>query len=167
MHVTVSTPGLLAMRRDLKTIAAAGLGKDLSRGLTRAAQPLRPAISAEATATLPSSGGYGPLMAKSVRVRAQSRADRLTALISVTVHAAGRKERRDIVRVDRGELRHPVYGRSRRLRRGLRAGTAIRNPWSVTKVPPGFASRPIDRLGPAVGKAGVEVVNDLMTRLRG
>lgn len=163
----VSTPGLLALRRDLKTIQAQGLGKDLQRGLSAAAKPLRPAIQAEAAATLPKGGGYNAVMSKSVRARNTVRSDRLSALITVTIYSAGKKERRDIVRVDAGVLRHPVYGRSRRLRRGPRAGTSIRNPWSVTSVPPGFASRPIERLGPAVSKAGREVVDDLMRKLKG
>lgn len=167
MEVTVSTPGLLAFRRDLKAIAAAGLGKDLAKGLSAAARPLRPAITAQATQTLPKGGGYNAVMAKSLRVRASTRADRLSALIQVTIYSAGKKERRDIRRVDAGVLRHPVYGRSRRLRRGVRAGTYIRNPWAATSVPAGFVSRPIEAVGPKVTAAGRQVVNDLMKQLKG
>lgn len=163
MKVQVSTPGLLALRRDLKAINAAGLGKDLSRRLSAAAKPLRPAISAEASATLPTRGGYGPLMSKSVRARTAVKEDRLTALILVTIYAAGRKERRDIRRVNAGDVRHPVHGRTRRLRSGGR----MRNPWSTTKVPPGFVTRPIDDVGPRVSVAGRQVVDDLMKKLKG
>ena len=167
MKVTVSTPGLLAFRRDLKAIQAAGLGKDLAKGLSKAVKPLKPAISAEASATLPKRGGYNAVMSKSVRARSSVRADRLSALISVTIYSAGRKERRDIVKVDSGVLRHPVFGRSRRLRRGNRAGTHIRNPWSATSVPPGVATRPIDDVGPRVSVAVGQVVDDLMRKLKG
>lgn len=167
MRVQVSTPGLLELRRDLKAIAAAGLGKDLSKGLRKAVKPLRPAIQTEAAARLPKGGGYGAVMSKSVRARTTVREDRLRALISVTIYSAGKKERRDIVKIDRGELRHPVFGRSRRLRRGVRAGTYIRNPWTATTVPPRFVSDPIDDVGPRVSVAGREVVAALIKKLRG
>ena len=166
MKVQVSTPGLLSLRRDLKAIKAAGLGKDLSKGLRQAVKPLTPAIRAEA-ATLPTRGGYAAVMSKSVRARTSVKEDRLTALVSVTVYSAGKKERRDIVKVDAGVLRHPVYGRSRRLRRGVRAGTYIRNPWTSTAVRPGFVTRPIDDVGPRVSVAGRQVVDDLMKKLKG
>lgn len=167
MRVTVSTPGLLAFRRDLKAISAAGHGKELGKRLRAAAKPLRPAIQVEAAARLPKRGGYAPLMSKSVRARTTVREDRLSALISVTIYSAGKKQRRDIVKIDAGTLRHPVFGRSRRLRRGNRAGTYIRNPWSVTAVPPRFVSDPIDDVGPRVVKAGREVVDDFINKLKG
>lgn len=167
MRVTVSTPGLLAFRRDLQAISAAGMGKDLGKGLRKAAKPLRPAIQTQAAARLPKRGGYAAGMSKSVRARTTVREDRLSALISVTIYSAGRKERRDIVKVDAGTLRHPVFGRSRRLRRGVRAGTRIPNPWAVTSVPVGFVSDPIDEVGPRVVKAGRAVVDDFINKLKG
>jgi hypothetical protein len=167
MHVTVSTPGLLAFRRDLKAISAAGMGKDLGKRLREAAKPLRPAIQAQAAARLPKRGGYAAVMSKSVRARTSVKENRLSALISVTIYSAGKKQRRDIVKVDDGVLRHPVFGRSRRLRRGVRAGTYIRNPWAATSVPPRFVSDPIDDVGPRVSKAGRDVVDDFINRLKG
>jgi len=167
MRVSVSTPGLLSLRRDLQAIHAAGLGKDMGKRLRATARPLRGRIAGQAETDLPKRGGYNQVMSRSIRARTSVREDRLTALISVTIYSAGQKQRRDIVRIDEGRLRHPVYGRSRKLKRGSRAGTRIPNPWSVTTVTPGFASKPIDALGPQVSRAGREIVAELMIKLKG
>jgi hypothetical protein len=161
MEVRIITPGLLALRRDLQAVNAAGLGRDMGRRLNAVVMPLTADIRREA-GTLPAAGGYAGVMARSVRAKAKTRTNKLSALISVTIYAAGQKENRDIVRVDAGVIRHPVFGRSRKTRRGRQA-----NPWAVTSTRAGFVSRPIDRLEPEVSRAALGVVNDLMAKLRG
>jgi hypothetical protein len=63
--------------------------------------------------------------------------------VSLRVAAKGRKELRDAAAVDRGRLRHPLFG-NRKL-------------WYTTKVKPGFASGALeetqDQIADAVGDA--------------
>ena len=113
----------------LRKAAARDLTKELRRRQRKAFAPLQPAIKAEAAATLPS--GYAPLMARAVKVSVRTGvANALTA----RVYARGRKELRDVARINAGILRHPTFGR-----RGL-------GQWHDQRVRRGFVDRPVDKL---------------------
>jgi hypothetical protein len=117
----------------------AGLKKELSRAHREAFAPLLPGIKAEA-ATLPRSGGYAAIMARAVRVSA-----RRTGLTTyAVVFARGRKEERDVRRVNAGQLRHPLFGN--------------RDHWGVTSVRPGFVDRPVDELGEDIATRSLEAL---------
>lgn len=116
----------------------------MSAGLSRAAKPVKPEVQASAVRLLPS--GYGPLMSKSVRVRTQARERRGAASVTITVSAAGKRENRDVSRINKGVLRHPVYGRRRK-------------PWIAQPVRRGFVDRPVDRLVPQVAREMQAVVD--------
>lgn len=150
------------MRRQLRQLDDKALSRQMSRGLQRAAKPVKPAVQKEAVALLPS--GYGPLMSRSVRVRTQARERRGSASVTIRVYADGEGEQRDVRRINAGTLRHPVFGRSRTIRR---TGTRVANPWVAQTVRKGFVDRPVDRLVPDVARemnAVVDWVADQITK---
>lgn len=143
---------LTSVRRSLRMLGDQGLSRQMSRGLQRAARPVKPAVQAEAVRALPS--GYGPLMSKSVRVRTQSKERRGSASVTIRVYSDGKKEHRDVVRINKGVLRHPIP-----------AGR--RHPWVDQRVRRGFVDRPVDRLAPDVRRemnAVVDWVADQIVR---
>ncbi|MEW2474607.1 hypothetical protein AB0875_12530 [Micromonospora gifhornensis] len=149
---------LTVVRRQLRAAGDRRLSQQMARALQRAAKPLQPAVKASALAVLPS--GYGPLMSRSVRVRAAARERRGAASVHLTVTARGAVEKRDVNRINAGVLRHPVFGRTRRLRRHAQhRATSKVNPWVAQRVRRGFVDRPADRLGPDVAREMQSVVD--------
>ncbi|HEX6968960.1 MAG TPA: hypothetical protein VF174_09160 [Micromonosporaceae bacterium] len=144
------------------------VNRQMTRAFRRAAEPLKPAIQRSAVQLLPKRGGYGELMSKSVRVRTAVRGRSGSASVTITVFADGRKERRDVARVNKGVLRHPVYGRTRPLKNHARyKATSKTNPWVEQRVRRGFVDRPIDRLAPEVRRemhAVVDWIADQITK---
>lgn len=60
--------------------------------------------------------------------------------VAVTIYAHGaRGHRRDVERLEKGILRHPVFGRVRR----LKSGEFKKNPWATTRMRPGLVSVPM------------------------
>ncbi len=137
------------------------LSREMGRALSLVADPVRKAIKAEAAKAMPSEGGYRALLTGSLKHRLSRRHAGQQAQVIVTTYAQGLKERRDVVALNRGTLRHPVWGRSRPGRRGER----IANPWSVTKITPGFHDRgTAEAMDLAQARLG-EVVEDFAARL--
>lgn len=114
----------------LRKAAARDLTRELRQGQRDAVKPLQKEIKASAALTLPKHGGYAAIMSRTVKVatRVGIRAGTVTARI----YARGKTELRDVVAVNAGILRHPVYGHRTR--------------WSTTQVPPRFVDEPVDRL---------------------
>jgi hypothetical protein len=141
--------------------------KDLSKAmgiaLSRAAEPIKEAISAEAAKTMPSEGGYSDLLNASLRHRMSRRLAGQRAQVIIATYADGTKERRDVVALNKGNLRHPVFGRSRTGRRGER----LANPWAVTKIRPGFHDRGVADAMDRAQAALMDVVEDYAGRLAG
>ncbi|WP_330438820.1 hypothetical protein OHB44_28015 [Micromonospora sp. NBC_00821] len=143
---------LTAVRRNLRMVGDGDLSRQMSRGLQRAAKPLKPAVQKAAVQLMPS--GYGPLLSKSVRLRTSVRERRGSASVQIKVTGAGKRENRDVVRINRGVLRHPIP-----------AGR--RHPWVDQRVRRGFVDRPVDGLGPDVARemrAVVDWIADQITK---
>lgn len=160
--------GAAQFRRLAAQIREAGnddLGKEMSKALARVAEPVKVEITKETLASMPSEGGYQALMSKSLKHRISRRVAGKTAQLLVRTYADGTNERRDIQRLNKGELRHPVYGRSRRIKVGVRKGTIIRNPWSVTEIRGDFYRRGTDRAAATAQKELMVVVEDLSQRM--
>lgn len=138
-----------------------GLGREMSAALRKAAEPIKAEIRKSAESTMPVSGGYSALLSKSLRWRLQVRSGARIANVTLTTTADGAKEKRDLGRLESGELRHPVFGRSRKLRSGKRKS----NPWATTKIRPGFHKRGTDKAGDAAEKEMGAVLDDLAARL--
>lgn len=74
--------------------------------------------------------------------------------ITVVVGARGKSRRRHVRQMNEGDLRHPVFGRTRRLRarsklRERHAGGRMPNQWVTQRIRPGLASEPGMRAMPA------------------
>lgn len=123
---------LRQVQNKLRAVGDKGLGKQMGKALRDAARPLQPAVRKEAVAAMPS--GYGPTLSRSLRFRTAIKETAHTADVTVRVHGQGRKERRMVPALNRGRLRHPLYGN--------------RDWWFDQRVRSGFVDRPADRLMP-------------------
>lgn len=124
-----------SVRRHLRQVGDREMSRRMSRGFQRAAKPIKPAVQKSAVKVLPKRGGYGALMSKSVRMRVAARERRGTAAVTITIHGAGKSEKRDVPRINKGVLRHPIP-----------AGR--KHPWVDQRVRRGFVDRPVDGLSP-------------------
>ncbi len=115
-----------ALARDLKAAGAKDLRRELYRGLNRATKPLKAAAKESAQSTLPQRGGLAARVARA-RFSTRSRAGANPSVRIVAKDAAGRKV--DLSRLDRGQVRHPVFGRP---------------PYVSQRVDPGWFSRPME-----------------------
>lgn len=142
---------LTSVRRNLRMLGDRGLSRQLSAGLQRAAKPFAPAVRAEVPKAMPS--GYAPTLSKSLRFRISSSERRGAASVVIRVYGDGKAEKRDVPALNRGVLRHPVYGR--------------RSNWVAQKVRSGFVDRPADRLAPDIRRemnAVVDYIADQITK---
>lgn len=118
----------------LRRVGDQGLGRIMSKQLRAATAPLRKDIKAEVPRAMPS--GYAPILSKSLRFRQQIQTTRTTSRVTFRVHADGQRERRDVPTLNRGRLRHPLWG--------------DREYWVDQRVRRGFVDRPIDRWRPEI-----------------
>lgn len=141
------------------------MAKEMGAALLKATKPVQVAIAREADEVMPKHGGYRTEFAASLRFRLNRRAQGNRATVILLTFANGKGQRRDIGALERGILRHPVYGRSRRVRSGARAGTRHPNPWSVTKIRGGFHQRGTDGAMDEAAQELVKVIDDFAHRL--
>lgn len=148
----------------LKEVGAEGLGKGMAAGMVIAARPLEPAVRAAAQSRMPS--GYASTLSKSLKFRTTIRSFKYVARVTWRVHGDGQSERRDVPALNRGILRHPVYGRTRRLKHHARhKATSLANPWVAQRVRPGFVDDPLRELGQNVAKEMDKVVDQVAAKL--
>lgn len=168
MALEIQISGAATLHKVAAQIRAQG-SKDLSRqmgtALGKAADPLKVSIRAEAEKTMPGRGGYSAVFSKSLRFRLERRNGAQQARVNLVTYADGQGERRDIRSLEGGRLRHPVFGRGRRIKRGPTAGTHKANPWAVTSIRPGFHKRGTDHAMDEAQKQLVDVVEDYAHRL--
>lgn len=138
-----------------------GLGREMTTALSRAAKPVERAIREEYEG-LPARGGYAAAFSKSLRFRRSSRTQARMGAFRITTFADGTHQRRDIGRLEKGELRHPVHGRSRP---GRRKGERIPNPWAVTAVRGDFHKRGTDGAIDSAEREMAKVVAEFSARL--
>ena len=151
---------LKELARRITVLGDKGLGREMGQALKRAATPVEKALKDEYDG-LPKRGGYSGTFSKSARYRTALRAAGRTASFRMTVFAEGAHQRRDIDKLERGELRHPVFGRSRAGRSGRRTS----NPWAVTAVQGGYFRRGSDTAGPAAQREMVKVLDEFTKKL--
>lgn len=104
--VSVSVHGaneLGRLQRDLKAAGRKDLRRELSRGIQKAAKPLRAVPAVAALASLPKDGGLAERVAGS-KFSVRTRAGRNPG---VRVVGAGDLDLRSL---NRGRLRHPLFG---------------------------------------------------------
>jgi hypothetical protein len=149
---------VLKLSRQIRATGDKGLGREMGKALGEAIKPVTEAIEASAAKTMPS--GYAPTLTASLKHRRSQRTASRQASLRLTTIGEGTKEQRDLVRLNKGELRHPVFGRSRATRRGRR-----KNPWAVTSIKAGFHDRGVEDAGPEAEKRLGRVLDDFAERL--
>lgn len=96
--------------------------------------------------------GYEQVLARSLQFR-MSLQTTYWAAITLTTSAKGQSRGRKIRPMDKGVLRHPVYGRYRRTKRGR-----MPNPWVSQPIRPGFWSRPVREHKPRIQRELSKVI---------
>lgn len=147
--------------KSIRATGDKGLGRQMTRALAKAVQPIQREIDVEAARVMPVRGGYQALLAKSLRHRMSQRTGSRNASVRLLTFADGTQERRDVERLNKGELRHPVFGRSRTVRSRGR----VPNPWTVTKIRPGFHERGTKDAGDEAVRELGAVLDDFAERL--
>lgn len=149
---------------NIRAAGNKGLGKEMAAALRKATKPIQRSIKDELVAAMPTSGGYQAIVSKSVRFRAQVRAGWKDGSVRLTTDIKGKSERRDIRRLNRGELRHPVYGRSRNVYAGGKR-RRVPNPWATTKVTGKFFERGTANAADECERQLMSIVDSFAARL--
>lgn len=144
---TSGAASLAQLSADLKSMANGGLRRVLLKGIRDAARPLAAAAQVSARETLPRWGGLADVIGSTkivVRTRTAGRT------VGVRITDPAHRRTRDM---DRGEVRHPVFGN--------------RKAWVTEQIKPGWFTRPMEEGSPHVRVAIVRVIDDVGRRLHG
>lgn len=114
---------LVQISRALKT-ADPLIKRELAAGIREATAPIKKEAEAELVAVLPSRGGAAADISADTKVVTQRLAGRAGPGIRLRA-----RSRRNVRRIDRGRLRHPLFGN--------------KGHWFTTNVRPGWFSRPV------------------------
>lgn len=167
MAVELRVEGGATLRRVAARMRAEGrkdLTREMGEALSKATDPIRESIRASASEVMPREGGYQAAFDKSLRFKRTTRDGGTESSLILYTYADGTSERRDIRALDKGNLRHPVWGRSRP---GPRKGERVANPWAVTSIRAGFFKRGTDGAMDEVQKNLQKVINTYAQALTG
>lgn len=132
--------------RELKATGDKELRRELLRGIQKGAKPLKEAVKRSADLTLPQRGGLHKVVARSkVSVRTRLAGGNP----GVTLRA---DSGHDINAMDRGRLRHPVFG--------------DRRAWVTQQIKPGWWSLPIKAAAPAVRQNIEQAMESVIKKIK-
>lgn len=137
---------LAALGKALKAAGDRELRRELMKGLQRAGKPAKEAAKAAARSELPSSGGLGEYVARSkfsVRTRASGN--------SPGVEVVAKNAELDLPAMNRGRLRHPVYGN--------------RNRWVTQQIKPRWFTDAMEAQAPQVRRELVAAIRAVAAKL--
>ena len=117
---------LVRLSRKLKAVGDKDLSREVRAGLREATTPVKAAIREYAESNLPRRGGLNQVMARS-RISTQIRGSGRSPGVRLTSKSHD-------PRIDRGRLRHPVFGN--------------RQVWVTQRVDPGWFTKPASRAAP-------------------
>jgi hypothetical protein len=117
------------LSRRLKEAGDKGLRKELYAGLNRAAQPAKAAVRPNVLAEMPKRGHLAEFLSSSTKVTQSNRGAGRNP--GVTIRS---KSPHNIRKIDKGNLRHPVFG--------------SRKVWVAQAVPAGAFTDPIKERAP-------------------
>jgi hypothetical protein len=123
----------------LREVGDKDLRRKLYKGLNAAAKSAKAAIKPNVRAKLPQRGGAAEFIASTLRVTQSNRGGGANPRVVIWS-----KSNHNIRAIDRGQLRHPVYGR--------------RNAWAVTQVEPDTFTEPIESRAPEMREEMVKVI---------
>ena len=129
LEVRVTSSDIAKVAAKMRAEGRKDLAREMGAALDRVAKPVQGAIRRSAAETMPS--GYRWAFTKSLAWRTSRRAGAQQAMLKLATYADGKDERRDILALEDGRLRHPLWGR--------RAQT-----WYVTSIRAGFHRRGTD-----------------------
>lgn len=141
------------------------LTRELRRGILDAVPALKDAVRKDAAAYLPDR--YAAELVPSMRMTTvtSTTGDQVTVRITTTARGRGGNPRA-VGDLEAGVLRHPVWGRTRALKRHARhKATSRMNPWVTQTVRPGLVSGPMTRARPAVRKEIEAAVDRVLTKI--
>jgi hypothetical protein len=143
------------------------LVRELRKAILDAVPALKDAVREQATAYLPDR--YAGELVPSLRMTTATSVagDQVTVRLSVTAKGKGGSARQ-VGDVEVGTLRHPVFGRTRALRRHAKhRATSQRNPWVKQSVQPGFVSKPMLSSQPEVRREIEAAVDRVLDKITG
>lgn len=141
---------LRALARDVRAAGDKGIRREMYRGIQRATKPLKAAAQASALEHLPAGGGLNRRVAGA---RMSTRTRTGGANPGVRIVAREGKASIDLAALDRGRLRHPLYGNRRY--------------WYLQRVPDGWWSRPMTQGADTVRRELVAALDDVRRQLAG
>jgi hypothetical protein len=141
---------LLALERKLERLAGGELKRTVMDAIAKEIEPLPDAVRKSALDILPKRGGLNRVVAGQV-VTEQKTPN------SVKVFMVGKKRMRELLRLDRGLVRHPVYADPAKTRKQWK--------WVNQAVPQRFWSRPVKQREDAIKAAVRAAVDELAWKL--
>jgi hypothetical protein len=152
--------------RRLRTAAdRKDLVRELRKGILDAVPALKDAVRADAPAYLPDR--YAAELVPTLRMTTATTTsgDQVTVRISTTAKGAGGNPRQ-VGDLEAGRLKHPVFGRSRALRRhAVHRATSRLNPWVTQAVKPHFVTEPMEAARPAVRRQVESAVDRVLDKI--
>lgn len=142
--------------KELRILGDKEFRSSVYRGLSRAVKPLREVAkkTPHLIPGLPKRGGLADVVARGIRGRGGVKSRRALSGrnvgISISVTSAGH----DIAAMDRGRLRHPVWGRQRGI-------------WVNQTTQPGFFTKPMTEAAPDARKQVAEEIDRAFRTIRG
>lgn len=134
-------------------LAGGDLTPRMRKGLAKAGPPAKKFVVTEIHAKLPQRGGLARTMAKAIRVRVRQDLGLTTAGLTIATTAKGRNQLRHIGSINRGILRHPIYGR--------------RTAWVTQRVPSEFWDDAMEHVETDAHQRMRDVVAETITALQG
>lgn len=160
MRVQVSgQKDLFRLAHNLHAAGQKGLKRELDKASRQAGKVIEDEVKAHTREYIPQGFEQRFDVALATKTEVRLVASRR---ITIVFWAMGKRQRRDIKAMNAGRLRHPVYGRFRR----LKDGTLQANPWVLQTIRPGLVDVPAKRAMPraikkiedAVGRVTQEIV---------
>lgn len=136
---------LVALAKRLKG-APKELRGELTKAITKSLQPLKAAAKKSAVEKLPRRGGLGKRVAKTT-LRHKRKATGRGAGIRIEAQPNAVK---DPLRIDRGRVRHPTYGR---------------RPWVLQDVRKSWFTEPMREGAPAVQRELIQAMDDIARKI--
>lgn len=134
------------LSRRLKAVGDRELRKELYRGLNRAAKPAKAKVKPNVAAEMPKKGGAATFITTDLKVTQSNRGAGRNPGITIWS-----KSPHDIRKINKGQLRHPVFGN--------------RKKWATQSVPAGSFTDPIKEAAPEMRVEMERTIRDVAAKL--
>lgn len=157
MPLDMTVEGADKLARTAAALKRAGdreLSKQLGKAVTATVKPAKKRVKSSTVDFLPRRGGLAKRVSKTTlshKTRKSGKSPRVTVLAK-----PGHKTLRDPYRVDRGRIKHPVFGQAH-----------SRAAWVFQDVKPGWFSTPMRESAPEARKELVKAMDDLVRKIEG